>query len=352
MNAPERSATEGDESILDLAGETVEDELEIKRQRVVRALGAQGVELEVPSPLPSPRRSGARARIGLRVADDGALVMFEPGSHVATDPPLDAMARPEIAAVARALPAALATAPRLLGALERVELRSDGQRVVAVFAGAVPRKANAELARALEPALGEDGAVALGGRAILGNARLRIDIGPLELEVGPLSFYQVNLEANRRLVASVVEAVMGFDPARVLDLFGGAGNLSLPLAAAGVAVGLVESHPSAVKDARANAARLGLDLSCTQQDAYRLSPGDHFFDVAVLDPPRAGARGAMAAVCATRPRGIVLVSCHPASLARDLSQAMAQGYEPTRLELHDLFPLTSHVESLVVLTRR
>ena len=76
------------------------------------------------------------------------------------------------------------------------------------------------------------------------------------------------------------------------------------------------------------------------------------FDVAVLDPPRRGAGPAMEAVCATRPRGIVLVSCHPTSLARDLQLAEAQGYQLAQLELHDLFPLTSHVESVALLTRR
>ena len=189
------------------------------------------------------------------------------------------------------------------------------------------------------------------GWALAGLARLRLDVGELEIEVGPLTFYQVNLEANLGLVGAVRAAVEALQPVRVLDLFGGAGNLSFPLAQRGMEVELVESHPPAAKDARANADRLGLPILVAQEDAYRLQPGSRFFDVAVLDPPRKGAGPAMTAVCATRPRAIVLVSCHPLSLARDLQQARAQGYRLEALELHDLFPLTSHVESLALLIR-
>ncbi len=326
-------------------------ELEHKRQRVVRALRARGLEHPVPPPLPSPRRLGARARIALRVEANGRLMMSRPGSHDTMEPPIEAMARPEIVALVPRLEAQLGQDAELCRFLERVELRSDGSRVVAVFSGRVPKGALGRLAALLHPALLPDGAASLQTKSVLGEPRLRLPLGSIDLEVGPTSFFQVNLEANQVLVREVVEAVMELEPARVLDLFGGAGNLSLPLAAQGVGVELVESHPGAVRDARANAARLGLALEVAREDAYRLQPGSRFFDVAVLDPPRRGAGPAMEAVCATRPRGIVLVSCHPPSLARDLEAAHAQGYRLSRLSLHDLFPLTSHVESLAVLTR-
>ncbi len=331
----------------------LEEELEHKRARVVRALGARGIEAEVPLPSPSPRRLGARARVSVDVSQEGRLVVHRPGTHEPVAAPMDAMARPEIAAAASALEAALVSEPRIASRLERLELRSDGGRVVAVFSGTLSESARARLAELALPALGPRGAVCLGGKTLAGSPRLRLDLGlgEPELEVGPLSFFQVNLEVNRAVVSAVVRGVMAMEPTRVLDLFGGAGNLSLPLAARGVPVELVESFPSAIKDARSNARRLGLPLTIAQEDAYRLEAGSRFFDVAVLDPPRRGAGPAMAAVCATRPRGIVLVSCHPASLARDLEQAMAHGYRLETLTLHDMFPLTSHVESLALLSR-
>lgn len=347
-----RSTTaDREEGILDLLHLSPAEELEHKRQQVERALRGRGLDHPVPPPLASPRRMGARARVGLRVADSGHLVVHRPGSHDPVAPPLEAMARPEIGAVAERIQLQLTQAPELASRLERVELRSDGVRVVAVFNGQIPKRDRGRLATLLAPALEPDGAASLEGRPLLGSSRLRIPLGCLDLEVGPTSFFQVNLEANAALVADVVEAVLAFEPTRVLDLFGGAGNLSLPIAARGVQVELVESHSAAVRDARANAKRLGLALEVCREDAYRMQAGSRFFDVAVLDPPRKGAGPAMAAVCATRPLGIVLVSCHPPSLARDLEQAHGQGYRLERLALHDLFPLTSHVESLAVLKR-
>jgi 23S rRNA (uracil1939-C5)-methyltransferase len=342
---------ESDEGILDLQHLTPEEELEHKRMRVELALRRRGLDHPVPPPLPSPRRQGARARVSLRVADSGRLVVHRPGSHEPVEPPLVAMARPEIVEAAHRIKGQLAQAPDLARRLERVELRSDGVRVVSVFYGQVPKCERHRLSALLAPAMAPDGAACLETRVLLGDPRLRLPLGELELEVGPTSFFQVNLEANAVLVADVVDAVMAFEPTRVLDLFGGAGNLSLPIAARGVPVELVESHPAAVKDARLNARRTGLSVEVCQEDAYRLQAGSRFFDVAVLDPPRKGAGPTMQAVCATRPVGIVLVSCHPPSLAKDLEAARAQGYRLERLALHDLFPLTSHVESLAVLTR-
>ena len=76
------------------------------------------------------------------------------------------------------------------------------------------------------------------------------------------------------------------------------------------------------------------------------------FDVAVLDPPRLGAPGRLAQVCMTRPRRILYVSCHPPSLARDLPEAHAAGYELSELILVDMFPHGPHVELLAVLDPR
>ncbi len=340
-----------EQCILDLAHLGPQEELAHKHARVTRALSARGIRCEVPFPSPSPRRLGARARIALNVGVGGRLVNHAPGSHVPIDPPLDAMARPEVAAAARALTALLVKDPSAAEALARVELRTDGQRVVAVLEARGGRRVPRALGATLADVLGDGGGVAVGGRTLAGDARLRLHVADLELGVGPLSFFQVNLEVNQRLVERVVGLLTDLRPAAVLDLFGGVGNLAFPIAAGGVPVELVESSPGALADARANAVRTGLPVTAIRGDAYRIQPGAHFFDVAVLDPPRKGAGAAMAAVCATRPRAILLLSCHPPALAKDVQQALAEGYRLALLELHDMFPLTSHVESLALLLR-
>lgn len=326
-------------------------ELEHKRALVERALRARGISIEVPLPSPSPRREGARARVALQVLPDGSLVNHAPGSHEAVEPPLDAMARPEIATAARALTARLGGLARLSSSLERVELRSDGARVVAVFSLRPGARLDRSLGPAVVEALGPNGAVSVGTRPLAGKPSLELAVGGQVLAVGPLSFFQVNLEVNAALVGRVTSLVAAQAPTTVLDLFGGAGNLAFPIAASGVPVELIESSPHAVRDARHNAERTGLDVRVSREDAYGLQPGSRFFDVAVLDPPRRGAGPAMASVCATRPRALVLISCHPPALARDIQQAQGCGYRLDLLELYDMFPLTSHVESLALLLR-
>jgi 23S rRNA (uracil1939-C5)-methyltransferase len=86
-------------------------------------------------------------------------------------------------------------------------------------------------------------------------------------------------------------------------------------------------------------------------DAGRLRAGDHFFDVALLDPPRAGAPGVISQLVLTRPRALVYVSCHAPSLARDLKEASAAGYRIRDLSVFDMFPQTPHCEMLCVLER-
>ena len=88
------------------------------------------------------------------------------------------------------------------------------------------------------------------------------------------------------------------------------------------------------------------------QDAGRWSPGHRFFDVAVLDPPRAGAPGLLPKLLVTRPRALLYLSCDPTTLARDLRPALASGYVLDRVQPYDMFPGTEHVETLALLVRR
>jgi tRNA/tmRNA/rRNA uracil-C5-methylase (TrmA/RlmC/RlmD family) len=337
-----------DDGILDLAALSPQEEAESKRSRVERALAAVGVHLEIPPPPPPPVREGARARIRLHVTPGGRLTMHRRRSHDPAPPPLDRMARPGVAAAARAVEGGLSDLPEMNGG--QVEIRADARHAVAVLHPAAGRRVSgaAGLALRLDPG----GAVAVGGRAVAGDPRVEFPVRGLTLRFGPLTFFQVHPEANDLLVADVVGRILALEPARVLDLFGGAGNLSLPLAAAGVPVTLVEASGPAVADARENAARLGLPLDAIRGDATRLEAGSTFFDVGLLDPPRAGGGEALARMLVTRPRAVVLVSCHPVMLARDLKTARDHGYRLEDLRLHDLFPLTSHVEAVVTLLRR
>lgn len=173
------------------------------------------------------------------------------------------------------------------------------------------------------------------------------------LRFAPTDFIQVNAAVNERMVSAAVELA---DPApneRVLDLFCGLGNFTLPFAArAGEVLG-VESEAGlvarAVRNAELNGATnarfLAADLAEGDWPFYR-EP----WDVVVLDPPRTGAEVPVAQMGRMRPRRIVYVSCHPATLARDVAALVkTHGYRLRAARVLDMFPHTHHVEAMALL---
>jgi 23S rRNA (uracil1939-C5)-methyltransferase len=309
-----------DAGLLPFADRPYDDTLAQKRHFVQEALRRRGLTAEVAPVVPSPRPLGARARVKVRANAAGQLGFFRPGTHEFVAVPLDDLVRPEVAAAAAAIEAGGT-------ATGEFELRSDGERVVV----------NSERAFAGPADL------AVAGRTVRGDATLVVD----GLRVSPGSFYQVNLELNRALVARVDALLRELAPAALLDLYGGVGNLSVGAARRGVPVTLVESSPDAVADARRNLA--GTAGRVVKGDAGRLRAGDHVADVILLDPPRAGAQGVLKEHALTRPRAFVYVSCDPVSLARDL--ASVEGYTLAHVEPWDMFPFADHVETLAVLLR-
>lgn len=294
----------------------------------------------------SPRALGYRARVRMKVGPDGRLGYHQPRSHALVTVPMCAIARPEINAV-------LAAMPPLPPELEAVELRSDGERVL--WLGTPPRRAAPGLgervaAAGLEGVAGLQGAV-LGGRLLFGEPRTRLEVAGVKHEVSATAFSQVNLEVNALLVEAVRREVARIQPSAVLDLYAGYGNLSLPLAAGGVKLTLIEENGAALADARRTAARLGCAVDARQGDAGRFRAGDAFFDVALLDPPREGAPGVLEQILVTRPAAVIYVSCNVSALARDLRPLLRAGYRWARLEVYDMFPQTAHVEALAVLHR-
>jgi 23S rRNA (uracil1939-C5)-methyltransferase len=140
----------------------------------------------------------------------------------------------------------------------------------------------------------------------------------------------------------------------VLDLFAGAGNLSLPLHRRGAAVVAVEQDRHAAAAAVANAARCGANyqvLRARAEDAVDdFVRADTRFDLALLDPPRSGAAGCLGGLLDLAPARIIYVSCDPATLARDLRPLRA-AYRIDVVQPIDMFPHTYHVETVVHATR-
>ena len=174
----------------------------------------------------------------------------------------------------------------------------------------------------------------------------------VSLQFAPTDFLQVNARVNERLVAEALRLLDLQPTDRVLDLYCGLGNFSLPLARlAGQVLG-VEGDGGLVARAAANARRNGLENAAFEA-ADLSQPGWSFlrehWDAVLLDPPRSGAETAVRQMAEMSPRRIAYISCHPATLARDAKSLVhEQGYRLLAAGVADMFPHTHHVEAVTV----
>ncbi|HFZ0579951.1 TPA: 23S rRNA (uracil(1939)-C(5))-methyltransferase RlmD [Klebsiella aerogenes] len=178
----------------------------------------------------------------------------------------------------------------------------------------------------------------------------------LRLVFSPRDFIQVNDGVNQKMVRTAL-AWLDIQPQdRVLDLFCGMGNFTLPLAKVAASVVGVEGVPALVAKGRENAALNELQNVTffhenLEEDVTRQAWAKHGFDKILLDPARAGAPGVMAHIIKLAPRRMVYVSCNPATLARDSEALLQAGYRIQRLAMLDMFPHTGHLESIVLFER-
>lgn len=180
----------------------------------------------------------------------------------------------------------------------------------------------------------------------------------VELAFLPLDFIQVNATLNQKMIARTFELLDPQPQDRILDLFCGLGNFTLPMARlAGEVVG-VEGEAGLVRRARANAERNGLanahfhaaDLTEDQRGTPWMRQG---FNKLLLDPPRSGADGVLKQLPLKNIDRIVYVSCHPASLARDAGFLVKErGYKLKAAGVMDMFPHTGHVESIALFEKK
>lgn len=178
--------------------------------------------------------------------------------------------------------------------------------------------------------------------------------------ISPLSFYQVNPGQTEKLYSLALEYAGLTGNETVWDLYCGIGTISLFLADSARKVYGVEIVPQAIEDARENARRNGIEnaeffVGKAEEvlgDFYEGNDTDAKPDVIVVDPPRKGCDGAcLEAMLRVCPERIVYVSCDPATLARDLRVLCDGGYKVERIRGADMFGMTVHVETVVLMSR-
>ncbi|HET7267146.1 MAG TPA: 23S rRNA (uracil(1939)-C(5))-methyltransferase RlmD [Oleiagrimonas sp.] len=185
----------------------------------------------------------------------------------------------------------------------------------------------------------------------------KFDGDALELEFRPLDFVQVNADMNERMLAHALSLLDPQPQDRVLDLFCGLGNFTLPLARRVARVEGVEGEHALVERADANAARnhidnAGFHVANLFEDQRATAWARAEWDKLLLDPPRAGADKLLDYLPAKGTRRVVYVSCHPASLARDAAILVKRhGFRLASAGVMDMFPHTAHVESIALFER-
>lgn len=332
---------------------TYEAQLEAKRRIVQEHLRRlAGIAAAVEPVIPSPLEYEYRRRLKLRV-DGGEIGFYGGGSHSLVSVEHCLLAEP---AVAAAIPWAAQLARGVRTKLRRIELIRVGEETPAVTVVAEAEgawvKADQEFCRAWLEGHENVRGLTISGRRWshawgTGEIALRSSPGTV-LRANAGSFTQVNSAANRILVETVGRLADVRRGERVLDLYAGVGNLSLGFGERGARVLAVEQQPQAARDNVANARRLGLaDYEVRREPAERavvgLADAAECFDVAVLDPPRSGARLVIDALLRLAAPRVVYVSCDPATLARDVG-VLRRRYRVETVQPIDMFPHTYHVE--------
>ncbi len=194
--------------------------------------------------------------------------------------------------------------------------------------------------------------IAFGNGESIGKDYIRLDLNGLQYTITPWSFFQAHWNLNKKVVELIVNELQPLDGIRVLDLYAGAGNFSLPLAVHASQVVAVDENPHAVEDGQRNAG-LNNIKNCrfikSSAEKYKINEK---FDIVFLDPPRPGLTSeVMKKITDLSPKKIVYVSCNPATLARDFKK-LNEKYNIDSLRMIDFFPNTYHVEALAFLSLR
>jgi 23S rRNA (uracil1939-C5)-methyltransferase len=326
-----------------------------------------GVTAELILPiLASPDEWNYRCRVQFKCTQRAdktlAIGFFHHGSHRVVDTTACAVAMP---ALNQLLPKLrdLLTGSSLAVQIPQLDMETGdcrSLRLVIHYLGADLKG----LRRSLQPLLADPSLslyVQQGRKttlAYLGGPRellLHVDTPDLDLAYGAGGFSQVNLTQNRRMLAAALEMVAPRPHWRVLDLFCGMGNFSLPFARRVAQLIGVEDFDGSVKQGRANAQRNRLEniefFTRPAAGAYAALAGETGFDLVILDPPRSGAAEVIAELAGHKAPRILYVSCDPMTLARDLKILVAAGYRVVASRPLDMFPQTWHLESLTLLVR-
>ncbi|MBI5212854.1 MAG: class I SAM-dependent RNA methyltransferase [Nitrospirae bacterium] len=182
-----------------------------------------------------------------------------------------------------------------------------------------------------------------------GKEFITLNLDSQKYTLSPISFFQGNWRLNNDAVRLLKDLLQPLSGKRVLDMYAGAGNFSLPVSLYAGNVIAVEENSHAVEDGKRNVRVNGIkNCRFIRSSIEALNVKDRI-DILIADPPRAGLTNrAIEKIISMTPERIVYVSCNPATLARDLKKILVR-YEIESLRMMDFFPQTYHIEALAFL---
>jgi 23S rRNA (uracil1939-C5)-methyltransferase len=204
---------------------------------------------------------------------------------------------------------------------------------------------------------GPDTIARLPGSPAHENLIYRVPAYDAKIEFTATDFIQVHGAINRSMIDQAIDLLQPDSQSRVLDLFCGLGNFSIPLATRAREVVGIELATDMVRRARENAAAAGIDnihfdIADLSDPAGPQESSWQGFDQVLLDPPRTGALEMMPVLEAIGAARVLYISCHPGTLARDAGHLVRDlGYDLEAAGVVDMFPHTSHVESMALFRR-
>ncbi len=341
-----------------------------------RIVPPTAIKAHLAAARPAANAYGYRQRVRLQVDGRGRLGFHRFHSHALEAISCCPLARPEINAVLGKLPdnphmAQLLTHTK---AVEIIVSPDDSSVVLLLHFTRKPRPADERAAAEVKRSLAGASCLLLSveGFGLFGpfpqtadgeKPLIRFTLPgavtggqDLAMTLEPGGFCQVNQEQNEKFVELLLSWAGRERLDRVLDLYCGMGNFSIPLALlAGEVVGM-DLQRSAIRSAVRNATLNGLDnvrfeKNSAMAGARELARQRERFDLILLDPPRRGCADVLPYIADLGARRIVYISCDPATLARDLSTLQQTGYTLRKIRLIDMFPQTHHMETITLLEK-
>ena len=181
-------------------------------------------------------------------------------------------------------------------------------------------------------------------------------IDKFKFYISPNSFFQVNPTQTEVLYRKALEYLEVNDKETVFDLYCGIGTISLFVSEKAQKVYGVEIVPAAIEDAKENAKLNNIEniefiKGKSEEIVPKLLKEGISADKVVVDPPRKGCdKKLLETIIKMNPKRVVYVSCNPSTLARDLKYLDEKGYQVMEVQLVDMFPMTMHVESIILMT--